>query len=265
MDHLTDLFALDYLGLNLLIGLGIAADAIVATLARAHRIGSLRAALAWAGAIGLTHWLLPMIGFFAGFYVAWSAPAARAWVYGVAGLIMTAFVWTLLRDDAETRAPPGWARWPVTLLLLPVRLIEGIGRGVARALRLTGEARLFWAAVWAVSVDALVTGPGKTGATAQWSEVQLWFSFVLVGLTVFTVVLSAALVALRLSAALDIESPTGRRWHTALFWVEIAIFEFFALLAFAEAIGFASPGIAAGLALLGVTPATWVATRSRQP
>ena len=112
----------------------------------------------------------------------------------------------------------------------------------------------FWAAVLAVSFDALITGPGKTSATAGWSEIEVWFSFPIVGFVVFDLVMFATYIARKLQnryavssgasgtdsqATLDQSIRDRRRlgiFFTVGTWFEILIFSYFGLLALTQTV-----------------------------
>jgi len=211
---------LQYLLINTAIGLGIAADAVIATVGRFRRFESSRDALSWATAIGFTHTLFPMVGLIGLWYAASSFPSLKAGIYGVGFAIMVWFIVEVLRevaglsDDEEETSDQ-----------------DILYRFLAQHSR-------FWAAVWAVSIDALVTGPGKTAATAQWSQTQVLGSFPLVGLVVFGLVMLSAWPALVLRQRWQngqFKDPRGlARFTTLGAWLELSIFIYFAYLAVLE-------------------------------
>jgi hypothetical protein len=199
-----------YVAVNVGIGIGIAADAILATVARARTFASLGDALRWSGAIGLTHWLFPMIGFIGGWYAAthWIAAAA---VYAAGGGLLLAYVLRVLFERSR----------------------HEIGQDARSDSRLS-----FWLAVWSVSIDALVTGPGKAAATAHWTTKQVIASFPFVGLVVFGLVLLATVPAMAVHRAIvNRGNATWRplaRFFVASTWVELLVFTWFAVLSFVE-------------------------------
>lgn len=211
---------LQYLLINAAIGLGIAADAVIATVGRFRRFESSRDALTWASAIGFTHTLFPMVGLIGLWYAASSFPSLKAGIYGVGFGIMVWFIVEVLRevaglaDEDEEDSDQ-----------------DALYRFLAQHSR-------FWAAVWAVSIDALVTGPGKTAATAQWSQAQVLGSFPLVGLVVFGLVMLSAWPALVLRRRWqndEFKNPQGLARFTAVgAWLELIIFIYFAYLAVLE-------------------------------
>lgn len=201
-----------FLAINVGIGTGIAADAMLATIARARSFHSSKEAFRWAGAIGLTHWLFPMVGFLGGWFLA-NHGVARVLVYGGGGIILLFYVIQVLRERSRVRGDDG----------------EEVERSS------------FWLAVWGVSVDALVTGPGKAAATADWTSTQVAISFPLVGVVVFVLVLLSTMPAMALHKR--IVTAQLRSWRRlALFfsaatWVELLIFTWFATLSLLEASG----------------------------
>ncbi len=215
---------LQYLLINGAIGVGIAADAVIATVGRFRRFETIRDALTWAAAIGLTHTVFPMIGLIGLWYAASSFPSLKAGIYGAGFLVMVWFIAEVVREiagfgDAEEDEPEPEKDFFYEFL--------------ARHSK-------FWAAVWAVSIDALVTGPGKTAATAQWSQAQVLGSFPLVGLVVFGLVMLSAWPAIALRRHWQenkFDDPRGLARFTAIgSWIELSIFLYFAYLAISEMI-----------------------------
>jgi putative Mn2+ efflux pump MntP len=201
-----------YVGINIGIGAGIAADAMLATIARARTLHSFRDAMKWASAIGLTHWLFPMVGFLGGWFLA-SHGVARALVYGLGGAVLMGYVLHVLRERSG--------------------VVDG---EAAKAVQFS-----FWLAVWGVSVDALITGPGKAAATAHWTKPQVMLSFPFVGIVVFVLVLLSTVPAMMLHERIK-KARTGS-WRPlswfffAATWVEVLVFTWFATLSLTEAGG----------------------------
>ena len=212
-----------YIYLNLGVASGIAADAMIATLSRFSSFPDGRVALKWGAAIGFTHWLFPLVGFIGGWYAAVNVPLSTI-VYLFGAGVMTWFVKEVVKeaaglsdeDDTEDQASIWTSRTH------------------------------FWAAVWGVSIDALVTGPGKTSATAGWTEIEVWLSFPMVGFVVFVLVMAAAYIATILQKrysrvsqqeAIVVDTRDQRRlwiFFTVGTWFEILIFSYFGLLAVAQ-------------------------------
>jgi hypothetical protein len=211
-----------YLLINGAIGVGIAADAVIATIGRFRRFENIKDALKWAAAIGFTHTVFPMIGLIGLWYAASSFPSLKASIYGVGSVVMIWFITDVVRevagfneeeedDDKDTN--------------------DFFYQFLAKHSR-------FWAAVWAVSVDALVSGPGKTAATAQWTQTQVLGSFPLVGIVVFGLVMLSAWSAIALRRywlSNQFTDPRGLARFTMIgAWVELSIFLYFAYLAISE-------------------------------
>ncbi|PSN17658.1 hypothetical protein C7271_16585 [filamentous cyanobacterium CCP5] len=212
----------EYILINAAIGVGIAADAVIATIGRFRRFGRIQDALTWAAAIGLTHTVFPMIGLIGLWYAASSFPSLKAGIYGAGFLVMVWFITEVIREVAGFDDDDGDAANTEHDLLY--RFISNHSK--------------FWAAVWAVSIDALVTGPGKTAATAQWTQAQVLGSFPLVGVVVFGLVMLSAWPAIALHRywkANKFTDPQGLARFTAIgSWIELSIFLYFAYLAVSE-------------------------------
>lgn len=218
-----------YVSLNLGVAAGIAADAMIATLSRFSSFPNGRAALKWGAAIGFTHWLFPLVGFIGGWYAAVNVPPSTL-VYLFGAGVMAWFVSGVVRESAglthtgdDENSSSIWA-----------------------------SRKHFWAAVWGVSIDALITGPGKTSATAGWTETEVWLSFPIVGFLVFVFVMCAAYFArlLRVKYATSASNLRPRQqgvaddrararrklgiFFTVGTWFEISIFSYFGLLAVAQ-------------------------------
>ena len=217
-----------YIFLNLGVAAGIAADAMIATLSRFSSFPDGRAALKCGAAIGFTHWLFPLVGFIGGWYAAINTPLSTI-VYLVGTIVMTWFISEVVKDTA------GFSNY------------DDHGPKAS----MWSSRKHFWAAVWAVSLDALITGPGKTSATASWSEVEVWFSFPIVG---FVLVMFATYIARKLQnryavssgasgadprATLDQCIRDRRRlgiFFTVGTWFEMLIFSYFGLLALTQTV-----------------------------
>jgi len=214
-----------YLLINAAIGVGIAADAVIATIGRFKRFETVRDALTWAAAIGFTHTVFPMIGLIGLWYAASSFPSLKAAIYGAGFLAMVWFINDVVRDIAGLDGEDD----------------GGDGGDVEEKdffYQFLSKHSRFWAAVWAVSIDALVTGPGKTAATAQWSQTQVLGSFPLVGLVVFGLVMLSAWPAIALRRYWQdkkFNDPRGlARFIAWGSWIELSIFLYFAYLAVSE-------------------------------
>ncbi|NEQ46365.1 MAG: hypothetical protein F6K00_23605 [Leptolyngbya sp. SIOISBB] len=213
-----------YLLINAAIGIGIAADAVIATIGRFKRFKTVRDALTWAAAIGFTHTVFPMIGLIGLWYAASSFPSLKAVIYGAGFVAMVWFINDVVRDIAGLDEEEG----------------ENETDEKDFFYQFLAKHSRFWAAVWAVSIDALVTGPGKTAATAQWSQAQVLGSFPLVGFVVFGLVMLSAWPAIVLHQYWQeqkFDDPKGlARFTTLGSWVELSIFLYFAYLAISEMI-----------------------------
>ncbi|MEM6592597.1 MAG: hypothetical protein AAGF66_05690 [Cyanobacteria bacterium P01_H01_bin.119] len=224
-------FAADvqYLAINAAVGVGIAADAIIATVGRFKRFERARDALSWAAAVGFTHTVFPMTGLIGLWYAASSFPFLKAAIYGAGFMIMAWFIVEVIQEIAgfSDNKPDKYED-------------EINAEDKDFFYRFLSQHSKFWAAVWAVSIDALVAGPGKTAVTAQWTQAQVLGSFPLVGIVVFSLVMLSAWPAIALRRhwqSNNFADPRGLARFTAIgSWIELSIFLYFAYLAISEMI-----------------------------
>ena len=124
-----------YLLINAAIGVGIAADAVIATIGRFKRFETVRDALTWAAAIGFTHTVFPMIGLIGLWYAASSFPSLKAAIYGAGFLAMVWFINDVVRDIAgldgeDDRGDGGRRRGKRFLLSVFVEALPILGSGL---------------------------------------------------------------------------------------------------------------------------------------
>jgi hypothetical protein len=197
---------LEFLGVNCAAAAAIAADACVLVVVRFREMRNVQVAMQWALAVGATHIILPFVGFAGGFLLLqrkWAGPAA---VYALGSVAMAILLIHVLK---EGRTPQIEAK---TAAAEPV---GGIG---------------FWLAVFGVSIDALLSGPGKVVLLERYPPDFAWLSFLIVG----------GLVGLFVAIAGWLATCLNRRWleptqgahglarvMTAGFHLELALFAFF--------------------------------------
>jgi len=198
----------------LVMATGIGIDVALATIGRFHAIRSPSDGLGWVGRITATHILFPMIGYY-GFVFATRAMAAVAPFLGLAAGAMV--LW-FLKD-----AVAGWLEHPET----------------------TGEPDIAehfgWAVVFAVSVDALWSGPAKSAQVIGWPPLPIAVSFPISGLIVGLIGLASLGVALRLKRAIArAAGPSPQRLAgatTAAQALEFCVIGYFGWLALARYTG----------------------------
>ncbi|NUN12972.1 MAG: hypothetical protein HUU55_04985 [Myxococcales bacterium] len=235
---------IEYIFINLVIATGIAADAVIVTLAKLNRFSSWAVVWRWSGAVGLTHWLFPFCGFVGG-WILLSYDTLRAGVFLVAAALMALLSLNAYRNALKTPK-------------------EGVSAAGSKDL----EPRFpTLGLVWAVSVDALVTGPGKVPAAATWTTNEIVLSFPIVGAMVGTYVLSAAVIALIVNgrvAALGIRHQYSRRvtnTRTFFLFLETCAFAVFAALGLDRAAAILFPVIPHGIIVWSgplVTATAWI-------
>jgi hypothetical protein len=135
------------------------------------------AVLKWAGAIGLTHAALPMVGFIGGWVIIsrWNLGAV---VYGIGAVLLGYLIWFLIREATASEE-------------------EGEEGGIPAYFygRRHGKLLAFWVPILYVSMDALLSGPGKTVLLDRYSPELAWLSFGIVGILVALITLASGMVS----------------------------------------------------------------------
>ena len=149
----------------LVMATGIGVDVALATIGRFHAIRSPSDGLGWVGRITATHILFPMIGYY-GFVFATRAMEALAPFLGLAAGAMV--LWFL------KHAVAGWLEHAETTEEQDIA--EHFG----------------WAVVFAVSIDALWSGPAKSAQVIGWLPLPIAVSFPISGLIVGLIGLASA-------------------------------------------------------------------------
>lgn len=198
---------LTYISASILLGLGIAIDVGLASLAAGHLLNDGKRRRFWIAAVTTTHVLFPMIGYY-GF--------AAAYVY-----------------------LPGFE---LVLGLLSVGLVGYFLISEFIELSSTAEdgddtlVGLSWALVLAVSWDALWSGPAKSAQAINWSSLEIFFSFLIAGLVVAAVATVMTLVSSAFRARLGRMKDLKHAATTEVvaLWVEFSVIGYFAFLAAAR-------------------------------
>lgn len=151
---------LEYGILNSTAAAAIALDACLMIMLRFRSLRTPRAVLLWAGAVGVTHVAFPMIGFAGGWWLIRQFHL-DVWVYGVGVVLLVVLIRHVVTEAGD--AEHGEAH------SLDIRL---------------GSLHGFWAPVLVVSLDALLSGPGKVVMVERYSERLAIASFVVVGVLV---------------------------------------------------------------------------------
>jgi hypothetical protein len=222
----------EYFVLNAFAAVAISLDAALMILLRFRSLRSRRNALLWAGAVAATHVTFPMLGFVGGWYLV-SRYRMETAVYGVGVVALIVLLRHLLAEATESGHEEHRA--------LDIRIGSWAG---------------FWVPVLVVSLDALLSGPGKVVMLDRYSDTLAMVSFLIVGLLVGAFTLTAGLIAWEIQRLGVGHYPSpGRLLTTARVGVfaELALFSFFLAWTFGKllVVGWgASPGLASwGLAL----------------
>ncbi len=203
-----------FYGVSVMMGLGIAVDVAVATLAMYRKFGSSRAKSAWIFGVGASHILLPVLS---GAATAGAETGGEKIGYGeiaqrglsAAGFaILAKFLYGEIKGDEEGEGED----------------VDVIGSLDASFLK-------YIAAVWSVSVDAAISGPAKweQARTAKWGHNNILTSIVIGGLTVSLVAALALKGAEMLhkkygdEGSKDIDKKLGKMDRPLLFVESLAL------------------------------------------
>lgn len=215
---LSDLWNWKYIAASFFMGFGIAVDVVSATIGRFRHFSQPRNAFIWAGRNTVTHTLFPIMGVVLGVLVAHWIPLMKV-IIGWGGAYL---VYLLLKEenmglagledeDEEEAGLPGWLAW-IKPYLTPA-----------------------WVSVFAVSIDALLSGPAKSVQTEGWSDLQVMVSFPIVGLVVGGFALSASVIAVVLHKRITTVTRGSVRgialMSIGLLYVETCVIGYFGWLA----------------------------------
>jgi hypothetical protein len=176
-----------FLGASLLLGLGLGADVVGATIGRFQILNSWSARCMWAYRTAASHTMVALIGLFV-------CIALSAWSPGVAGAIrvcgLIAILVMLVHEGMEQRSARKDA------------VAETIA---APAMRDSIAVRpADWGLVLAVSIDAAICMPTQNALISEWSYSQIIFAMLLVGVVV-------GLCAIAGGFAVAVVAKSGRR------------------------------------------------------
>lgn len=189
---------------SLLLGLGIAVDVALATVALARFMGDRRNKYVWTSAVTFTHVLFPMIGYYGFAWAYRMYPGLEIWL-GLSGVAIISMYLSKVFYD----------------ILQPIPNFDDLNE-------------ISVGAVFAVSLDALWSGPAKSAQAVDWTEFEIAFSFIIGGLVVAIVAIISAFYAANIYKELLKESGVNtqiRRQIIAL-WLEFTVLGYFGCLAF---------------------------------
>jgi len=211
---------IEYAVLNLSAASAIALDACLLVIVKFRDFSKPTDALKWAGAVGLTHVLFPMFGFVGGWLIINRYPAAASGIYALGAILLGILIYVVVREAIE-----------------PESVLESnLSHGVAA----TTSFYSFWVPVFYVSLDALLSGLGKTVLIARYPKQLAVLSFLIVGSLVAFLTLLAGLISRRLHQRwISNNSPTvaGIARATTIGVIsEIVLFSFFLIWCVADLI-----------------------------
>ena len=196
---------LEYVFACILLGIGIAVDVSLATIAMYTRFSRFSDGISWASKVTTTHILFPMIGYYGFVYLYRTLPTLDLWL----GLVAAVFIfWFLFSAFAEIQEDDEAEADNVT----PIS----------------------WAVVLAVSWDALWSGPAKSAQALSWTPAEVFWSFIIAGLIVGVVALASVRLAVSMNKADNASQkrPTQRaKRETVASWLEFSVIGYFGFLA----------------------------------
>lgn len=163
---------LEYFLLNFSAACAIALDACLLVVLKFRDFSRPTDALKWAAAVGLTHVLFPMIGFVGGWIIIQRFHFAVA-IYALGAVLLAVLLWIIIREA--------------------IHATPKVDNTITRT-----QLFAFWIPVFYVSLDALLSGPGKTVLIDRYPKDLAVLSFLLVGSLVAFLTLLAGLVSRRL-------------------------------------------------------------------
>lgn len=179
----------------LLMGLGIGIDVAIATALRTQVLKQQKIIWLWIAGVTLTHTLFPMAGYLLTYFSIQTLPTLTPLIGVLAFSLIAWFLWEELFSDEEESEHQS------------MMVTAGI--------------------ILAVSWDALWSGPAKSAQIVDWSEWQIWSSFILVGL----VVMAFAMLAFRLASVFCNYAHLRGNPLAFLQWVQYSVISYFGLLA----------------------------------
>jgi hypothetical protein len=207
---------IEYAVLNLSAASAIALDACLLVIIKFRDFSKPTDALKWAGAVGLTHVLFPMFGFVGGWLIINRYPAAASVIYGLGAILLGILIYVVVLEAIEPES------------------------NLSHAVAVSTSFYTFWVPVLYVSLDALLSGLGKTVLIARYPKQLAVLSFVIVGSLVAFFTLLAGLISRHLHERwISQNSPTAvgiARATTIGVIGEIILFSFFLIWCVADLI-----------------------------
>lgn len=210
---------LGYASVNISAAAAIAIDACILVILNFRHFSKNAVAFQWAGAVGSTHVLFPMIGFMGGWFFIEQYNLAAV-VYPLGAILLGILIGFVIRESVK---PHSEAKSTLTI-------------GGPISVRILA----FWIPIMYVSLDALLAGPGKTVFLDRYSNALAWVSFLIVGVLVALFVLVAGGVSRiihewRVGGRLSSSARLAQS-ITAGVIAEIILFSFFMVWSIAKSI-----------------------------
>lgn len=197
---------LSYLSASFLLGIGIAIDVFLATIVKGRLMSKPKLKAIWISGVTFTHIVFPMIGYYGFAYAYRMNPSWQIWLGLVAAITVGWYLFGQFKSWID----------------VSVALNEG--------------SQVTFAAIIAVSLDALWAGPAKSAQAIEWSANQVFYSFLIAGAVVAIVALLSAGFSERLYTRLikdasDREAKNEASREVLALWLEFSVIGYFGILA----------------------------------
>ena len=191
----------DFVLACLIMGLGIGIDVAIATFMQGSVLSNKKMRITWILGVSATHTLFPMFGYLLTYFSVQALPVVTPLVGMVAFVLISIFIIDEIKssNNIENKQSNG---------LINIALI------------------------FAVSWDALWSGPAKSAQVVGWSEWMIWLSFVIVGGVVTAFCLSSLYIAKKVCVLPLGSSPKHQHKILGISrWIQYSVLSYFGLLA----------------------------------
>lgn len=192
-----------YITACVLMGVGIAIDVFIATMSQFRHFNSAKKGFEWTWKITATHTVFPMIGYYLLIVLLLKLPYLSIALGLLAFLLIGHLLFTAYKEWFEEEDDISGSTLP-------------------------------WTLIFAVSWDALFSGPAKAAQAQGWSEFQIIISFPIAGIVVGSVAIFALWLAQQTRTKWlegNISFVTMSSRHVIAFYFEFVVLGYFGVLA----------------------------------
>jgi len=196
---------MEYIFACILLGIGIAVDVTLATIAMYPRFQRISLGFNWISKVTFTHILFPMIGYYGFAYVYRMMPELNLILGLVAAIAIFWFLGSAFRELRDLDSPD------------------------------TGSYKdISWVIVLGVSWDALWSGPAKSAQAINWTNIEVFLSFIIAGAVVALFAYLSVVIAVYMNRT-DLTKPANfkrrAQRETGAACLEYSVIGYFGLLA----------------------------------